>query len=130
MACLHRVLRCAVRLIGRIPEYASVSAYMSDMLIGSQLLSASLIGWLFWSGSAFLIVPLLTSASSVDRYLIYLDGEPFVPLLLASYWYLVLKLQLGSVVLSPLRVPPPGIRGVQYVYCMMDKMHHGQNRGE
>ena len=30
-------------------------------------------------------MPLVTSASSVDQYLVYLDGEPFVPLLLASY---------------------------------------------
>src|SRR6218665_2281452 len=56
----------------------------------------------FWYGGAFLVVPLVTSASSVDRYLVYLDGEPFVPLLLASYWCLVLKLQLGSVTHSPL----------------------------
>jgi len=47
---------------------------------------------------------LLTSASSVDRYLVYLDGEPFVPLLIASYWCLMLKLQLGSVVHFPLLV--------------------------
>jgi len=33
----------------------------------------------FWYGGAFLVVPLVTSASSVDRYLVYLDGEPFVP---------------------------------------------------
>src|SRR6218665_3023164 len=50
----------------------------------------------FWYGGAFLVVPLVTSASSVDWYLVYLDGEPFVPLLLASYWCLVLKLQLGA----------------------------------
>ena len=31
------------------------------------------------------------------------------PLLLASYWYLVLKLQLGSFVHSPLLVPPLGM---------------------
>src|SRR6218665_1429951 len=62
-------------------------------------------------GGAFLVVPLVTSESSVDRYLVYLDGKPFVPLLLASYWCLVLKLQLhvGSVAHSPLLVPPPGI---------------------
>src|SRR6218665_2734301 len=54
-------------------------------------------------------VLLLTSASSVERYLVYLDGEPFVPPLLASYWCLVLKLQLGSVAHSPLLVPPPGM---------------------
>src|SRR6218665_147430 len=53
-------------------------------------------------GGAFLVVPLVTSESSVDRYLVYLDGEPFVPLLLASYWCLVLKLQLRSVTHSPL----------------------------
>src|SRR6218665_2494231 len=47
--------------------------------------------------------------NSVDRYLVYLDAEPFVPLLLASYWCLVLKLQLGSVAHSPLLVPPPGM---------------------
>ena len=40
---------------------------------------------MFWYGAAFLVVPLVTSASSVDRYLVYLDGEPFVPLLMASY---------------------------------------------
>ena len=47
--------------------------------------------------------------SSVDRYLVYLDAEPFVPLLPASYWCLVLKLQLGSVAHSPLLAPPPGM---------------------
>src|SRR6218665_1773070 len=62
-----------------------------------------------WYGGAFLVVPLVTSASSVDRYLVYLEGEPFVPLLLASYWCLVLKMQLGSVGHSPLLVPPPGM---------------------
>src|SRR6218665_1166967 len=77
--------------------------------IGSQLLNTSLIGYLFWYGGAFLVEPLVTSVSSVDRYLEYLDGEPFVPLLLASYWCLVLKMQLGSVVHSPLLVPPPGM---------------------
>ena len=64
--------------------------------------------WRCGSG-AFLVVPLVTSASSIDRYLVYLDGEPFVPLLLASYWCLVLKLQLGSVAHSPLLVPPSGM---------------------
>ena len=63
----------------------------------------------FWYGGAFLVVPLVTSASSVDRYLVYLDGEQFVLLLLASYWCLVLKRQLGNVALSPLLVPPPGM---------------------
>src|SRR6218665_3084839 len=57
-----------------------------------------------------LVVPLLTSWPCVDRFLVYLDGEPFVPLLLASYnWCLVLKLQPGSVAHSPLLVPPPGM---------------------
>src|SRR6218665_1400513 len=60
-------------------------------------------------GGAFSVGPLVTSASSVDRYLVYLDGKPFVPLLLASYWCLVLKRQLGSVAHSPLLVPPPGM---------------------
>src|SRR6218665_2500012 len=64
---------------------------------------------LFLYGGTFLVVPLVTSASSVDRYLVYLDGELYDPLLLASYWYLVLKLQLGSVADSPLLVPPPGM---------------------
>src|SRR6218665_3109920 len=43
------------------------------------------------------------------RYLVYLDGGPFVPLLLASYWCLVLQLQLGNVVYFPLLVSPPGM---------------------
>ena len=60
-------------------------------------------------GGAFLLVPLLTSASSVHRYLVYLDDGPFVPMLQASYWYLVLKLQLISVVHSTLLVPPLGM---------------------
>src|SRR6218665_205615 len=80
--------------------------------IGSQLLSASLIGWLFWSCDAVLVVPLHTSASSVDRYLVYLGGEPCIPLLLASYCYLELQLQLGSVVHSPLLVSPPGMNSL------------------
>ena len=82
---------------------------MTLRCIGSQFLIASLVGWLLWSGGDFLVVPLLTSASSVHRYLVYLDGEPFGPLLLSSYWYRVLQLQLGSVVHSPLLVPPPGM---------------------
>jgi len=68
------------------------------LCIDSQVLSATLIGWLFWSGSAFFVVPLLTYVSSVDQYLVYLDGKPFVPLLLARYWYLMLQLQLSSVI--------------------------------
>jgi len=44
-----------------------------------------------------------------ERCIVYLDAEPFVPLLLASYWCLVLKLQLGSAAHSPLLVPPPGM---------------------
>ena len=55
------------------------------------------------------IIEDIINASSVDRYLVYLDGEPFVSLLLASYWCLVLKLQLGSVTHSPLLVRPPGM---------------------
>src|SRR6218665_2453862 len=51
----------------------------------------------------------VTFVSSVDRYLVYLDAEPFVPLPPASYWCLVLKLQLGSVAHSPLLAPPPGM---------------------
>src|SRR6218665_1084143 len=51
----------------------------------------------------------VTLVSSVDRYLVYPDAEPFVPLLPASYWCLVLKLQLGSVAHSPLLAPPPGM---------------------
>ena len=31
-ARLDRVLRCAARLIGRVPKYGSVSAYMRDTL--------------------------------------------------------------------------------------------------
>src|SRR6218665_3256084 len=55
----------------------------------------------------FLVVPLLTSTSSVDRYLVYLDGGVFVPLLLASYWCLVLLQQLGNGALC-LGFPLPG----------------------
>src|SRR6218665_1043196 len=77
--------------------------------VGSQLLSTSVIGYLFWYGGAFLVVPPVTFVSSVDRYLVYLDAEPFVLLLPASYWCLVLKLQLGSVAHSPLLAPPPGM---------------------
>ena len=50
---LDRILRSAARLVGRIPKYASVSAYMRDVLhwlsvsqhiffIGSQHLSGDL----------------------------------------------------------------------------------------
>src|SRR6218665_1291738 len=63
----------------------------------------------FWYGGAILVVPLVTSTSSVDRYLVYLDGEPFVPQLLVSYWCLALKLQLGSVAHCPLLVPTLGM---------------------
>src|SRR6218665_3341133 len=51
----------------------------------------------------------VTFVSSVDRYLVYLDAEPFVLLLPASYWCLMLKLQIGSVTHSPLLAPPPGM---------------------
>ena len=64
-------------------------------------------------------VPPVTFVSSVDRYLVYLDAEPFVPLLLASYWCLVLKLQLGSVTHSPLLAPPPGMDSPwKFVSCL------------
>ena len=65
-------------------------------------------------------MPLVTYASSVDRYLVNLDGGPFVPLLVVSYnWCLVLKLQLGSVAHSPLLVPPPGMDSPwKYVSCL------------
>ena len=85
-------------IIWRIPKYASVSTYMRDTLHWlpiAQCISYR-IAVLVWR--CFL-------ASFVDRYMVYLD----VPLLLASYWCLVLKLQLGSVVHSPLLVPPPGM---------------------
>ena len=49
-----------------------------------------------------MVVLPVTFVSSVDQYLVYLDAEPFVPLPPASYWCLVLKLQLGSIAHSPL----------------------------
>src|SRR6218665_2320351 len=56
------------------------------------------------------IIEDIINASSVDRYLVYLDGEPFVSLLLASYWCLVQKtLTIGSVAHSPLLVPLAGM---------------------
>jgi len=50
IARLDRVLRCAARLIGRIPKYASVSAYMRDTqywLPISQRISyrMAVLGW-------------------------------------------------------------------------------------
>jgi len=81
------------------------SRQIRHLMTGTQLVYIIM----FWSGSAFLVVPLLTTASPVDQYLVYLDGEPFAPLLLASYWCLMLLLQLGSVAHSPLLVPPPGM---------------------
>ena len=108
-ARLDRILRCADRLIGRIPKYGSVSTYMRDTLHWLPIAQRISYRIAYWYGGAFLVVPLGTSASYVYRYLIYLHGEPFVLLLLASYWCLVLKLQLGSVAQSPLMVPPPGM---------------------
>src|SRR6218665_3917224 len=108
-ARLDRILRCADRLIGRIPKYGSVSTYMRVTLHWLPIAQRISYRIAYWYGSAFLVVLLGTSASSVDRYLVYLDGEPFVLLLLARYWCLVLKLQLGSVSYSPLLVPPPGM---------------------
>src|SRR6218665_3023162 len=109
-ARLDRVLRCAARLIGCIPKYAFVSIYMRDTL--HWLPVAQRISY----GVAVLVWRFLLSSASAylcelcaHRYLVYLDGEPFVLLLLASYWCLVLKLQLGSVAHSPLLVPPPGM---------------------
>src|SRR6218665_988620 len=104
---LDRVLYCATHLIGRIPKYASVSGYMHDVLHWlpiAQCISYKLavLVWQCLLGNA--------PASSVDRYLVYMGGEQcFVPLLLASYWYLVLQLQLGSIVHPPMLVPPPGM---------------------
>src|SRR6218665_3307086 len=110
-ARLDRVLCCATRLIGRIPKYGSVSAYMRDTLHWLPFAQRICyrIGYRFWYGGAFLVVPPVTFVSSVNRYLVYLDAKPFVPLLPASYWCLVLKLQLGSVAHSPLLAPPPGM---------------------
>src|SRR6218665_2302953 len=96
-ARLDRVLRCAARLIGRIPKYGSVLAYMRDTL-----------HWLPIAQRICYRIA-VTFVSSVDWYLVYLDAEPFVPLLPTSYWCLVLKRQLGSVAHSPLLVPPPGM---------------------
>ena len=77
---------CAARLIGRIPKYGSVSAYMRDMLHWlpiAQRISyrIAVLVWRCLLGSA----PgyLCELCKPVD-YLVYLDGEPFVPLLLVS----------------------------------------------
>src|SRR6218665_3839695 len=43
---------------------------------------------------------------------VYLDAEPFVPLLLPSYWCIVLKLQLGSVAHSLSIVGPSTWNGL------------------
>src|SRR6218665_3802409 len=90
-------------------HYGFVSAYMRDALhwlpIGQRICyRIAVLVWRCLLGSA----P-VTFVSSVDRFLVYLDAEPFVPLLPASYWCLVLKLQLGSVAHSPLLAPPPGM---------------------
>src|SRR6218665_890172 len=57
----------------------------------------------------FLVVPLLTFVSSLDRYLVYFDDESFVPMLLVTYWCHVILLQLGSVAHSLLLAPPHGM---------------------
>ena len=77
---LDLVLRCASRLIGRVyRNNASVAALPPNC-------SAHLLyDGCFWFGGSFLVVPPVTFVSSVDRYLVYLDAEPFVPLLPASY---------------------------------------------
>src|SRR6218665_1708353 len=48
-ARLDRVLRCAARLIGRIPKYGSVSAYMRDTLHWLPIAQRiSYRQWRFW----------------------------------------------------------------------------------
>src|SRR6218665_3819380 len=96
----------AARLIGRIPKY--VSAYMHDILHWlpiAQRISyrMAVLVWrcLLGSGPPYLC--------KLCRPVFGLPGRRALPLLLASYWYLVLKLQLGSVLHSPLLVPPPGM---------------------
>ena len=98
--------------LGAYRNYGSVSAYMRDTLHWlpvAQRISyrIAVLVWRCLPGSA----P-VTFASSVDRYQFYLDAEPFVPLLLASYWCLVLKLQLGSVAHSLSIVGPSTWNGL------------------
>ena len=77
--------------------------------IGFQLHSVSHIGYWCWSGGAFSVVPGHTYVSSVVRYLMYPTIEPFILLLPANFWFLVLQLWLCSIAHSPLSAPPPGM---------------------
>src|SRR6218665_1503765 len=108
-ARLDPALCCAARLIGRIPKYGSVSAYMRDTLhwlpIAQRIhYRIDVLVWRCLLDSA----PGYLCELCRPLYLVYLDAEPFVPLLPASYWCLVLKLQL-SIAHSPLLAPPPGM---------------------
>ena len=65
-----------------------------------------------------MVVIVIFPAQMSYRYLVYLTCELFVPLFLVSFWYLMLLLQLGSVVHTPLLVPPPGMHKVRSAGCL------------
>src|SRR6218665_266951 len=95
--------------LGAYRNYGSVSAYMRDTLhwlpIAQRICyGTAVLVWRCLLGSApgYLCVIWLPVSGLPGR-------RALIPLLLASYWCLVLKLQLGSVAHSPLLVPPPGI---------------------
>lgn len=60
-----------------------------------------------WMLDHILVLPWHTHMDSVVWYLIYPDIEPFVLLLLANFWFLVLLPQLGTIAHYPPSVPPP-----------------------
>src|SRR6218665_2923795 len=110
---LDRVLRCAAHLIGRIPKYGSVSAYMRDTLHWlpiSQRISyrIAVLVWQCFLGSApGYLCELCRPVSGLPgrRAL----RSSVTGQLLGASCRVVLKLQLGSVAHSPLLVPPPGM---------------------
>src|SRR6218665_1834580 len=112
-ARVDRVLRCAARLIGRIPKYGSVSAYMRDML--HWLPIAQRISYRI---AVFVWRCLLGNAPGylceLCRQVFGLPGwralrSSVTRQLLVPRHCLVLKLQLGSIAHSPLLAPPPGM---------------------
>lgn len=98
-------LRCAARLIGHTPKYASVTAHMRDTLHWLPVVPDSC------SGGRCLLGSLPTRRAAGRRTLsnwIYPAVETFILLQPAKFWFLVV-LQLGSVALFPLSTPPPGM---------------------
>src|SRR6218665_243008 len=105
---LDRVLRSAARLIGHIPKYASVSAYMREVLhwlpVSQRILYR--ISALVWRSVTGCAPSYLTD---LCRPVSDLASRRALRRLMVSSWFLGPALRLSSVELSLLLAPPLGM---------------------